>query len=193
MLPAGQPAADVAAAGDGREIVEVLQQLLFGQFLDGAKGKGGATDAAAGNAESRERLFFGVDLPEQSSRIERAAVTGIGTEPAEFVGKNRAKRQHRVLRHGRTMRLQRGEVKGGDSGRNVGTGRGSGPVQEGLEAGHEGRRPALHLVYFSSATIPPPPFFSLRAAFTFFVSSAFCIQLSAVLMAASYSSLLSSR
>src|SRR5690349_18553842 len=47
--------------------------------------------------------------------------------------------------------------------------------------------------YLSSATMPPPPFFSLRAAFIFLVSRAFCIQLSAVLMEDSYSSLLSSK
>jgi hypothetical protein len=60
--PRGEPASDVAAAGDGGEIVELVEHVRAGQPLDDAQGEGGAADAAAGDAErgARTRIDFAI-------------------------------------------------------------------------------------------------------------------------------------
>src|SRR3546814_20957791 len=58
-----QPAAEIATAGDGREIVESFQQPVPGQPLDNAQGESGAADAAAGEAESP--AFLSMKDPER--------------------------------------------------------------------------------------------------------------------------------
>ena len=97
--PGGQPAADVAAAGNGGEIVEPRQQPAVGQPLDHAEGEGGAPDAAAGDAQRTERLLLAVDggdelglaTVERRLRAERPVLAG-----QDFVEKER----RRLVLHG---------------------------------------------------------------------------------------------
>src|ERR1700686_5080163 len=49
--PRRQPASDEATAGDGREVVEPLQDTGAGQALDDAEGERGAADTTARDAE----------------------------------------------------------------------------------------------------------------------------------------------
>ncbi len=52
--PGDEPAADVAAARDRRQVVEVAQQALLRQPLQDAEVEGGAADAAAGEGQAGE-------------------------------------------------------------------------------------------------------------------------------------------
>ncbi len=49
--PAGQPAPQIAAARDGGQEIELLEQAVAGEPLDDAEAEGGAADAAAREAE----------------------------------------------------------------------------------------------------------------------------------------------
>ena len=73
LHPGHQPGADIAAAGDGREIVEPVQELTPRQALDRAEREGGAADAAPGEAERREI-------------VERMRPREIGMEPRRVRG-----------------------------------------------------------------------------------------------------------
>jgi hypothetical protein len=61
--PAREPRADVAAAGDGGDVVELVEDTVGralpepGQPLDDAQREAGAADAAAGEAERRALLL----------------------------------------------------------------------------------------------------------------------------------------
>lgn len=63
MDPGGEPAADVASARHGREVIELIQQLQAGEGLQDPQPKGGAADAAAREAEPRAFRVSGVDVP----------------------------------------------------------------------------------------------------------------------------------
>src|SRR5262245_20108687 len=55
LLPCGKPAPDVAAAGDRGKIVKAAKDAFLRQALDCAKGKRGAANASAGDAQGAYR------------------------------------------------------------------------------------------------------------------------------------------
>jgi hypothetical protein len=56
--PGAQPAAEEAAARHGREVVELVEQIVPGQPLHHSQREGGAPDAAAREAKRRQLLFM---------------------------------------------------------------------------------------------------------------------------------------
>ena len=83
MDPGGEPAADVAAAGDGGEVVELGQEPGARQPLENAQGEGGAADAPARQAERGALLGQRMDrLVERGESVPvvrpRAPVPGSG-------------------------------------------------------------------------------------------------------------------
>src|ERR1019366_4534515 len=87
LLPGCEPATDVAAAGNGGEIVEIGQNAGIGQALEGAEREGGTADPTARDAKGRKGRSIGRG----------------GCIPAnygEFLGENfREFRQFIFLRH----------------------------------------------------------------------------------------------
>src|SRR5580693_6445032 len=53
MTPGSQPAADIASAGNGGEIMELVQQILTGEALQNTESKSGTADAASRKAKGR--------------------------------------------------------------------------------------------------------------------------------------------
>src|SRR6185295_2407174 len=78
--PGAQEAAQIAAARDGREIVEGVQQVPAGQPLDDAETEDGAADTAARKAEGREAVRMGVDPPVDLAEAALAARLELGGE-----------------------------------------------------------------------------------------------------------------
>src|SRR5262245_45651202 len=68
MNPGRQPTADVAAAGDGGEIMKSLQQPAARKPMQNTKSEGRATNAPARDAESR--LFLLQPMNRTPDRLE---------------------------------------------------------------------------------------------------------------------------
>src|SRR5437899_7979713 len=95
--PSRQPAADVAAAGDRRQIMEMPQQPVGGESLQDAERKGGAADAAAGEAERRSRNRQTVNALIKLERIRRRRAVSdariAGMQLSEFLIQHPEQRQ----------------------------------------------------------------------------------------------------
>ncbi len=104
--PSRQPAADVAAAGHRRQIMEMPQQPVGGEGLQDAERKGGAADAAAGEAErgSRNRQTVNALIKLEHIRRRRAVRDAriAGMHLGEFLIQHPEQRQG--LRRGMVFR-----------------------------------------------------------------------------------------
>ena len=116
MDPGGEPAADVASAGDGRKVVELVQKLQARERLQDAESEGRAAYASAGEAESRAFRVAGVDVPEERGRAHRIGgphrmILGQGAvQQFGFFLQNRCECQRVVRRSGSSHRDSKGNM-----------------------------------------------------------------------------------
>ncbi|MGB2663608.1 MAG: hypothetical protein WAK48_06380, partial [Candidatus Acidiferrum sp.] len=82
LHPAEQPTGNVATAGNGRDVIELVKELGLGQSLDHSKVEGGTTDATSGESETNQTVFRG--------RCELGIETSLarGADPSKFVFEN---------------------------------------------------------------------------------------------------------
>src|SRR5690348_10384654 len=101
MNPRRQPAADIAAAGNGREVVELFQEGKAGECLKDTQSKRGASDAAARETEGRPLAGKLVDVGVERREPVLFALCLSGQGPMQiciFLFENPDERKRTIIR-----------------------------------------------------------------------------------------------